>query len=165
MTNYALEAQAYWRRWLPYTHANLGRPDSFYRQLGEDVQDRVISVWDALTEIHLTPDITDHAKRAGLLQLLHREAEHTVMQALVQLPPETDTAQPHTEPAAHQARLTDFDARLAQQRETIRALINGDRTVAETSDPELRHALQLMPELLAALGTSLDELRAFGRAL
>jgi hypothetical protein len=165
VTNYALEAQAYWRRWLPHTHANLTNPDSFYQQLGEDVQDRVITVWDALTEIHLTPDITDHSKRAGLLQLLRREAEHTVMQALVQMPPEADTAQPHTEPAAHQARLTDFDTRLAQQQETIRTLLEGDRTVSETSDTELLQALQLMPELLAALGTSLDELRALGRAL
>ncbi|MEW2493874.1 hypothetical protein AB0942_10040 [Streptomyces nodosus] len=165
MTNYSLEAQAYWRRWLPRTHANLTDPDTFYQQIGEDVQERVIAAWDALTEIHLTPDITDHAKRAGLLQLLRREAEHTVMQALVQQPPETDTAQPRTEPAAHQARLSDFDTRLAQQQETIRTLLDGDRTISETSDAELLQALQLMPELLAALGSSLDELRALGRAL
>ncbi|MGX5183389.1 hypothetical protein ACWKT5_11365 [Streptomyces avermitilis] len=165
MTNYALEAQAYWRRWLPRTHANLTDPDTFYHQIGEDVQERVIAAWDALTEIHLTPDITDHGKRAGLLQLLRREAEHTVMQALVQLPPETDTAQPRTEPAAHQARLSDFDTRLAQQQKTIRTLLDGDRTISETSDAELLQALQLMPELLAALGSSLDELRALGRAL
>jgi len=165
VTNYASEAQAYWRRWLPRAHATLTAPDAFYQQLGDDVQDRVIAVWDALTEIHLTPDITDHAKRTGLLQLLRREAEHTVMQALVQLPPEADTAQPDTEPAAHRARLTVFDARLAQQQATIRALLDGDRTVSETSDTELLQTFQLMPELLAALGTSLDELRAFGRAL
>ncbi|MGW2421324.1 hypothetical protein ACWC0C_19115 [Streptomyces sp. NPDC001709] len=165
MTNYALEAQAYWRRWLPRTHANLAHPDSFYQQLGEDVQDRVIAVWDALAEIHLTPDITNHSKRAGLLQLLRRQAEHTVMQDLIQLPPETDTAQPHTEPAAHQARLSDFDTRLSQRQQTIRTLLDGDRTVSETSDAELLQALQLMPELLAPLGTSLDELRALGRAL
>ncbi|MET9778430.1 hypothetical protein ABZ023_29990 [Streptomyces sp. NPDC006367] len=165
MSNYALEAQAYWRRWLPHTHANFADPDTFYQQLGEDVQDRVITVWDALIEIHLTPDITDHSKRAGLLQLLRREAEHTVMQALVQMPPEADTAQPHAEPTAHQARLTDFDTRLAQQQETIRTLLDGDRTISETSDTELLQALQLMPELLAALGTSLDELRVLGRAL
>ncbi|MFJ2629308.1 hypothetical protein ACIO6T_39615 [Streptomyces sp. NPDC087532] len=165
MTNYALEAQAYWRRWLPHTHANLTDPDSFYQQLGEDIQDRVVTVWDALIEIHLTPDITDHAKRAGLLQLLRREAEHAVMQALVQLPPEADTAQPATEPAAHQARLTDFDSRLAQQQATVRELLDDDRAVSETNDAELTQALQLMPELLAALGTSLDELRALGRAI
>ncbi|QDN54266.1 hypothetical protein [Streptomyces sp. S1D4-20] len=165
MTNYALEAQAYWRRWLPRTHANLTDPDFFYQQLGEDVQDRVIVVWDALTAIHLTPDITDHSKRAGLLRLLRREAEHTVIQALVQLPPEADTARPGTEPAAHQTRLSEFDSRLAQQQATIRDLLEGDRSVSETSDTELTQALQLMPELLAALGTSLDELRALGREI
>lgn len=165
MTNYASEAQTYWRRWLPRAHATLKAPDAFYQQLGDDVQDRVATVWDALTEIHLTPVITDHTKREGLLQLLRREAEHTVMQALVQLPPEADTPQLHIEPAAHQARLANFDTRLAQQQATIHALLDGARTIGETSDIELLQALQLMPELLASLGTSLDELRAFGRAL
>ncbi|MFD9562216.1 hypothetical protein [Streptomyces sp. NPDC059994] len=164
MTDYALEAQAYWRRWLPRAHATLTDPDAFYRQLADDVQERVSTVWDVLAEIHLTPDITDHTKRAGLLQLLGREAEHTVVRALVQLPPEADTRQ-RAEPAAHQRRLREFDSLLAQQQATLRALLDAERSVSETSDAELAQALQLMPELLAVLGTSPDELRALGRQI
>ncbi|MEE1737064.1 hypothetical protein PUR49_11210 [Streptomyces sp. BE147] len=165
MTHYALDAQAYWRRWLPRTHAALSDPDAFYRQLADDVQERVSTAWDVLAEIHLTSDITDPTKRANLLRLLLRDAEHTVMQALVHLPPEADTAQPATEPAAHHARLREFDSLLAQQQATVRSLLHSDRSVSETSDGELAQALQLMPELLATLGTSLDELRSLGREI
>ncbi|MCK1812752.1 hypothetical protein MTQ13_00405 [Streptomyces sp. XM4011] len=172
MNRYAVEARAYWRRWLPQRYAALPDPIAFFTNLGEQVEQQVGDLWDELVIADPQPPGETHEQRVGRLGLLKAQAEHEVLSEMVRLAPEAGAAY---DPGDDELLESDeqFAARLGRVEEhteqlgsTADALIDGTVTLGDLDDEQVRQLLDyLTPSFLRLLGTSVEDLRAEGRRL
>jgi hypothetical protein len=171
MNRYGVDARAYWKRWLPQRYAALPDPISFFVNLGEQVEQQVGDLWDALVVNDQAPADETHEQRVGRLGLLKATAEYEVLAELVRLPPEPGAGLEDEDEGLESD--AEFETRVQRTREhtewlarTADALIDGTTAIDALDDSQL-HALlnYLTPSWLRVLGTSVEDLRARGRQL
>ena len=84
MNRYGIQAKAHWQTHLPRRYKALDNPDQFFQQLGEEIQDRVLSLEEDLRQ---SPG-PDFLANLGQLGRARQEAEEMAMRELALLPPE-----------------------------------------------------------------------------
>ncbi|MGW7295385.1 hypothetical protein ACWGIB_23705 [Streptomyces xiamenensis] len=172
MNRYAVEAHAYWRRWLPQRYAALPDPIAFFTNLGEQVEEQVGDLWDQLVIANRAPVDETHEQRVGRLGLLKAEAEHEVLSEMVRLEPEGGaTYDVHDDELLESdeqfaARMRRVEAQTEWLGTTTDALIDGTVTLDDLDDEQVRQVLEYMtPSFLRLLGTSIEDLHAEGRRI
>ncbi len=77
MNTYGRLAQTHWSRWLPTRYAQIPDPESFFTDLGEQIQEQVITTADAISSQQ--PPEREYLARAGQLNMARLVAEEQVM--------------------------------------------------------------------------------------
>lgn len=86
MNKYGRLAQTHWSRWLPTRYAQIPDPESFFTDLGEQIQEQVIEVADAMSS-QQAPE-QQYLARVGQLNMARLAAEEQVMAEMAYLSPE-----------------------------------------------------------------------------
>lgn len=86
MNKYGRLAQTHWSRWLPTRYAQIPDPESFFTDLGEQIQEQVSSTADAISSQQ--PPQTQYLARVGQLNMARLVAEEQVMGEMAYLTPE-----------------------------------------------------------------------------
>ena len=89
MNRYGARAQRHWKRWLPKRYSQLNEPDSFFSNLGEEVEERIEELWLSLAGPD--PGGEEYMEKLGRLNMARLNAESAVLREAVLLPPEEDT--------------------------------------------------------------------------
>jgi hypothetical protein len=86
MNQYGLKAQEHWKRWLPKRYSQLGDPDSYFSNLGEEIQQRIEELSEALAG--QDPPNEDFMITLGRLNMARQTAESQVLREMALLEPE-----------------------------------------------------------------------------
>lgn len=81
MNTYGLRAQRYYRRWAPLALAEITDPETFFTDLGEQIQGQVLQVSQEM-ESTLDPTVP-YLERVAQLRAVQRDAEEVAMTDLV----------------------------------------------------------------------------------
>jgi hypothetical protein len=93
MHPYGAKAMRHMQIYLPVRYGHIDDPDSYFRQLGEQIAEEVMAIFDHLRETTpLPPD--DYLARVGTLTALKMQAEEVVFAELVYLAPEHPNLDP-----------------------------------------------------------------------
>ncbi|WP_327391477.1 hypothetical protein OG728_39060 (plasmid) [Streptomyces microflavus] len=123
VNQYGRMAEQHWQEHRPGSISAIGDPESFFTELGTDVQNEVRARWTAGRVNEAAVAGESFLERAGRLQQLRREAEGEVLRELVLLPADGDpdlADDPHftvaqiTEEQWRQQHLHDLLAGLSQ---------------------------------------------------
>jgi hypothetical protein len=156
MNQYGRRAQQHWQEFRPGRIAELDDAETFFAELGADVQGEVRARWTA--ERVAAPAVMgeSYLERAGRLQQFRIEAESAILRELVLLPADDDVD------LADDPHLTSSEAAAEQWREEqFHALLEGRITPADlTAGERARLRAGAAPRLLELTGLS-DE--ALGR--
>lgn len=87
MNRYGQIARAYWETYLPSRMATVGDPETFFRKLGEEVQEQI----EAGTAQATIPETSSSEELTAAYQGAAKAAEEAAMADLVFLPPEPGT--------------------------------------------------------------------------
>ena len=89
-SRYATQARAHWTRWRPAQLAQIPDPETFFAELGEQVQTQV----DQVASDQAGQDVPgeSYLAKVGRLRMARFDAEAQVLRELVLLPPEQPTA-------------------------------------------------------------------------
>jgi hypothetical protein len=87
VNQYASLARNHWRQHLPTRYAQLRDPETYFSQLGEQVEEQI----EAMAEALAGPDPTDESylQKVGRLTEARATAESTVLREMVLLDSET----------------------------------------------------------------------------
>jgi len=86
MNYYGEMAQRHWARWLPRQYAAIEDPDSYFSDLGNQVEARIDELADELAGD--SPRGEGYLARAGRIGQARRQAEEIVLTEMVLLEPE-----------------------------------------------------------------------------
>lgn len=171
MNRYGTDARAYWRRWLPQRYAALPDPIAYFTALGEQVEAQVGDTWDDLVIADTALPEETHEQRVARLAHFKARAEHEVLDEMVRLEPEPGAGLEEEDDGLESDE--EFQARMEHLRDqtervstTADALLDGTVRLDDLDDRQLRQVLDYMtPSFLRLFGTSVEDLRACGRAL
>ena len=101
MNRYGRMAMDHWSRWRPQNFQTITDPEQFFQELGETVEDQILSLATALAG----PDVPGEGfmGKLGRLNMAKFNAEAQVLREMVLLPPEEE------EPEAMEPPLEDPD--------------------------------------------------------
>jgi hypothetical protein len=101
MNRYGKMAMDHWSRWRPKNFGTIKDPQTFFQELGEEVEEQIISLSRELAG----PDVKDEGfmGKLGRLNMAKFNAEAQVLREMVLLPPEEE------EPEAMEPPLEDPD--------------------------------------------------------
>jgi len=86
MNEYGMRAQQHWRRWLPRRFEALEDPETFFAQLGEEIETRVVELSQALEGEDRPGE--QYLEKLGRLSMAKLMAEEQAMKELALLEPE-----------------------------------------------------------------------------
>jgi len=87
MNRYGQQAMSHWRRWLPRRFASIPEPETFFTDLGEQVESQVIETAQRLAGDD--PPGEGYMSKLGRLNMARLQAEEIVLAEMVLLPAET----------------------------------------------------------------------------
>jgi hypothetical protein len=88
MNQYGTLAQQHWKRWLPARYAAISDPGAFFTALGDRVASDIAGAWAEMSAAEGNPAGEGYLDRVGRLNMIRKQAEELVLDALVLLPPE-----------------------------------------------------------------------------
>jgi hypothetical protein len=88
MNQYGTLAQQHWKRWLPGRYATISDPGTFFAALGDRVAGDIADAWAEMSAAEGNPAGEGYLDRVGRLNMIRKQAEELVLDALVLLPPE-----------------------------------------------------------------------------
>lgn len=96
MNHYGARAQQHWQTFLPTMYSQISDPETFFTQLGEQVEEEI----DTQAEAQAGPDPVgeSYLEKLGRLRTARQAAEHQVLQEMVLLPAEPGSPMDETEP-------------------------------------------------------------------
>jgi len=89
VNQYATLARNHWRHHLPTRYAQLSEPETYFSQLGEQVEEQIEALAEALAGQDLANET--YLQKVGRLTEARATAESTVLRELVLLENETDS--------------------------------------------------------------------------
>lgn len=88
MNKYGTIALEHWRQYLPARYAAIENPQTYFAELGEEVDAEIARRWAEMQAAAGNPPGEDFTDRVGRLNNLKKQAEETVLAERVLLPPE-----------------------------------------------------------------------------
>lgn len=95
MNKYGRQAMEFWRTWRPSAYQKIPDPQTYFTNLGEEIEDRAVQVQEAL--ISQLPAQNNYQVRLGQMNMAKMAAEEAAMKELVYLP--SDSAEEEEEPS------------------------------------------------------------------
>lgn len=86
MNRYGARAREHWKRWLPTRYSQLDDPESFFTDLGEEVEARIDELSQALAGSD--PPGEGYLDKVGRLNMARFNAESDLMREMVLIEPE-----------------------------------------------------------------------------
>jgi hypothetical protein len=86
MNEYGVTARKHWIQWLPTRYSELKDPDSFFSDLGEEIQIRIEELSQSLAGDD--PPEETYMEKLGRLNMARLNAESAVLRELALLDPE-----------------------------------------------------------------------------
>jgi hypothetical protein len=118
MNRYGRQAHAHWATWRPNQLSQISDPESFFTELGEQVETQIEALQIALAGDD--PGGEDYLQKVGRLRMARFDAEAQVLRELVLLPPEPGHPQAedptYPQDPETSGRLQDEDGNLLQPR-------------------------------------------------
>jgi hypothetical protein len=88
VNQYGTLALQHWKQWLPARYAAISDPEDFFSALGEQVAAEIASTWAEMSAAEGNPAGESYLDRVGRLNMIRKQAEETVLDRLVLLPPD-----------------------------------------------------------------------------
>lgn len=88
MNPYGAKARSHWKKWLPKRYSQIEDPETFFSNLGEEIEAQVEELSQALAGKDL-PGESFHDK-LGRLNMAHLNAESQVLKEMALLEPEPE---------------------------------------------------------------------------
>ncbi|MFF1678815.1 hypothetical protein ACFVYG_22595 [Streptomyces sp. NPDC058256] len=156
MNQYGRLAKQHWQEFRPARITEIDDPETFFTELGTDVQDEVRARWTGERVAASSVVGESYLERAGRLQQMRRDAEAEVLRELILLP-----ADDHVD-LADDPHLTDTEVAEEQWREHhLHELLAGHGLPGNFTAPERRRLRAGAPTRLLELTGLSDE--ALGR--
>jgi hypothetical protein len=89
MNQYGRLALQHWKQWLPARYAAISDPEEFFTALGEQIAAEIASTWAEMSAVEGNPPGESYLDRVGRLNMIRKQAEEAVLDAMVLLPPES----------------------------------------------------------------------------
>jgi hypothetical protein len=86
MNQYGSIAKRHWQKWLPLRFSKIEDPDSFFSELGEEIQQRIEELSDAIAGND--PPGETYLQKLGRLNMAKQNAESQALKELALLEPE-----------------------------------------------------------------------------
>jgi len=91
VNQYGEMARRHWARWLPARFAAIGNPQTFFKNLGDEAEQRITALaWELAGD---DPPGEGYLDKAGRLGEARHRAEQIVLDEMILLPPELGTDQ------------------------------------------------------------------------
>ena len=87
MQKYAAIARDHWKRWLPKRFSEIENPETFFSELGEEIEQRVDELSQALAGSD--PPGEQYLQKVGRLQMARANAESQALREIALLEPES----------------------------------------------------------------------------
>jgi hypothetical protein len=87
MQRYGAIARDHWKKWLPKRYSQLEDPDSYFSELGEQIEERVNELSQALAGDD--PPGEQYLEKVGRLRMARTDAESQALQEMALIEPET----------------------------------------------------------------------------
>ena len=87
MQKYAAIARDHWKRWLPKRFSEISDPETFFSELGDEIEQRVDELSQALAGDD--PPHEQYLEKVGRLQMARANAESQALREMALLDPET----------------------------------------------------------------------------
>ncbi len=98
MNRYGRMAQTHWKEFRPEHIARITDPEPFFQRLGEEVEERIIELADALAGKDEPGE--GYMEKLGRLNMARADAESQILREMVLLPSEEDELEEEKEMAA-----------------------------------------------------------------